>query len=196
MDDDISYKVRFAGDKWDLDVDVCPCDVYFNEWVAANKIANQTIYHFGTGNHHIVGFTQAQNGSGNRVFAITAAPEEYATYITEASDNPLVAKNYLCYFGNVYRTNDHLLPQFDVANLFHLSEFYWPERATPEHGGIDDVQLLDMITRHTRPGGHILFYTKSKDWELAEPIIAAWEKTGVAQRQPDFRLLRVYRKRA
>ena len=189
-------KAYFPKDKWDLHPDICPCDVQFNEWIGTRNIVNQTIYHFGTGNHHVVGFTQTQNGSGNRVFAITASPQEYATYIEEVSKNPAVAKNYLCYFGNVYRTNAHFVPELDVATLFHLSEFYYPERATPEHGGVDDAQLLDLITDRTRVGGHILFFTRSKDFDLAEPIIAAWEKTRAVERLPDFKLLAVYRKRA
>ena len=45
------------------------CDIHFNQWVEANKITGKTIYHFGTGTHHIVGLTQAANGSDNTVFA-------------------------------------------------------------------------------------------------------------------------------
>ena len=67
--------------KWDLDPAQCPCDIHFNEWIEANAIANKTIYHFGTGTHHIVGIAQAQNGRGNAVFAITASKIEYETYI-------------------------------------------------------------------------------------------------------------------
>ena len=189
-------KAVFAKDKWDLHADICPCDVQFNEWIGVRNIVDKTIYHFGTGSHHIVGFNQTQNGSGNRVFAITASADEYASYIDEVSKNPAVAKNYLCYFGNVYRTNQYFVPELDVATLFHLSEFYYPERATPEHGGVDDAQLLDLITDRTRVGGHLLFFTRSKDWDLAEPIIAAWEKARSVERLPDFKLLRVYRKRA
>ncbi len=50
-------------EKWDLHVDVCPCDVHFNEWVEAKKIVGRTIYHFGTGTHHVVGLRQAELGN-------------------------------------------------------------------------------------------------------------------------------------
>ena len=36
-------KMNYWTDKWDLDVDVCPCDSHFNDWVAKNKIKNKLI---------------------------------------------------------------------------------------------------------------------------------------------------------
>src|SRR4029078_13304372 len=74
-------KMNFWDAKWDLDEAQCPCDIHFNQWLQAEKITGKTIYHFGPGTHHIVGLTQAANGSGNAVFAITASPTEYDTYI-------------------------------------------------------------------------------------------------------------------
>ena len=26
-------KMNYWGQKWDLHMDICPCDAYFNEWV-------------------------------------------------------------------------------------------------------------------------------------------------------------------
>ena len=74
-------KMNFWDAKWDLDEAQCPCDIHFNQWIEANKITGKTIYHFGTGTHHIVGLTQAANGSGNVVFAITASTIEYEAYM-------------------------------------------------------------------------------------------------------------------
>ena len=98
-------KMNFWDAKWDLDEAQCPCDIHFNEWIETNKITGKTIYHFGTGTHHIVGLTQAANGSNNLVFAITASTVEYDTYIKLALERPQVVKNYLAYFGDVYLTN-------------------------------------------------------------------------------------------
>ena len=30
-------KMNYWTDKWDLHVNVCPCDVHFNEWVEARN---------------------------------------------------------------------------------------------------------------------------------------------------------------
>ena len=72
-------KMNYWTDKWDLHEDVCPCDVHFNDWMAKEKLKNKTIYHFGTGTHHVIGIKQA--AKKNRVFAITASKEEYETYV-------------------------------------------------------------------------------------------------------------------
>jgi hypothetical protein len=66
-------QMNYWTDKWDLHEDVCPCDVHFNEWVKDQGLTNKTIFHFGTGTHHVVGVEQARNGSNNAVIAITAS---------------------------------------------------------------------------------------------------------------------------
>ena len=147
-------------EKWGLHPDVCPCDVHFNEWVEAHGISNKLIYHFGTGTHHVIGRRQAELGAGNVVFGITASKGEYEDYISLVIDNPALAKSYLAYFGDVYLSNPRLLPEFDVVNLFHLCEFFSDNTKSPEYGGLDDRELLDVFTAKTRPGGHILFYQR------------------------------------
>ena len=78
--------MNYWTDKWDLHEDICPCDVHVNEWIAEQGLKNKTIYHFGTGTHHVVGIEQARNGSGNAVLAITASIEEYEAYIKLVSE--------------------------------------------------------------------------------------------------------------
>jgi hypothetical protein len=182
----------FDTPKWDLHVEMCPVDVYFNEWIEQSRLKDQTIYHFGTGAHHIVGATQAANG--NRVFGITASKEEYERYIELVLKDKQVAANYVCYFGNVYLTNVRLLPMFDIVNLFHLCEFF-PPKTNSQTGELDGRALLDAMTAQTKPGGHILFYSKSQDFHTAGPIIEAWAKAGLAERLPDYKTMLVYRKR-
>jgi len=63
------------------------------------QITGKTIYHFGTGTHHIVGLTQAANGSDNVVFGITASIVEYEAYIKLANERPQLLKSYLAYFA-------------------------------------------------------------------------------------------------
>lgn len=186
--------MNYWTDKWDLHVDICPCDVHVNEWIADQKLTNKLVYHFGTGTHHVVGKEQATNGSGNAVFGITASIEEYEAYIKLVSEQSKVAKNYVAYFGDIYLTNPKLLPDFDVVTMVHLCEFFFPNTASAEYGGFDDRQLLDLFTDKTRPGGHILFYTRSIAWQKAQPIVAEWEKSKGVTRLKDFETLAVFRK--
>jgi SAM-dependent methyltransferase len=184
--------MNYWGEKWDLHVDVCPCDVHFNEWIEANKLTGKTIYHFGTGTHHVIGRRQAE--LGNTVFAITASKEEHDAYVALVIENARVARSYVTYFGDIYLSNPHLLPDFDVVTLFHLCEFSQPNTASASYGGITDRALADLFTAKLKPGGYLLFYKGSKDFEKARPIIAAWEKAQPVARLDDFKTLLVHRK--
>ena len=55
------------------------------------RLTGKTIYHFGTGTHHIVGLRQAE--LGNAVFAITASKEEYDAYVELVTENARVARS-------------------------------------------------------------------------------------------------------
>ena len=187
-------KMNYWTDKWDLHVEVCPCDVHFNEWVKARKLKGKTIYHFGTGTHHVVGIRQAE--LGNCTLAITASKEEYDAYIKLVTENARVAKSYFAYFGDIYLSNARLLPEFDVVTLFHLCEFFYDNTASAEYGGLTDRGVLDLMTERTRKGGHILFYRGSIAYDKAKPVIAAWEKERPVEPIADFKTLQIYRKRA
>jgi hypothetical protein len=186
-------KMNYWTDKWDLHEDVCPCDVQFNEWAAKEKLNNKSIYHFGTGTHHVVGIKQA--GRKNRVLAITASKEEYEAYVQLVTENSGVAKSYVAYFGDIYLTNPLLLPDFDVVTMFHLCEFFFPNTASKEYGGLTDRKVLDLFTDKTKKGGHILFYTRSMAYHKTQDVIAKWEKAKPVKRVGEFKTLLVYKKR-
>jgi hypothetical protein len=188
--------MNYWTDKWDLHEDVCPCDVHFNDWVAAEKLSGKVIYHFGTGTHHVVGRAQAENASQNLVYAITASIEEYEAYVKLVAENSRVAKSYVAYFGDIYLSNARLLPQFDVVTMFHLCEFFFPNTASAEYGGLTDLKVANLFTDQMRPGGHMLFYTRSIAFEKAKAVIAEWEKSRSVERVGEFKTLLVYRKKA
>ena len=79
--------------------------------------------------------------------------------------------------------------------MVHLCEFFFPNTASAEYGGLDDRGVLDLFTAKTKPGGHILFYTRSIGFEKAKPIVAAWEKEAPVEYVGEFKTLAVYRKR-
>ena len=188
-------KMNLWDAKWDLDEAQCPCDIHFNQWIEANRVTGKTIYHFGTGTHHIVGLTQAANGSDNVVLGITASIVEYEAYIRLVNERPQLMKGYLAYFGDIYLTNPRFLPEFDVVTMFHLCEFFYPNTDSAEYGGLTDRTVLDLFTDKTRAGGHILFYMRSMAFHKAQPIIAEWEKQKPVDRVGEFKTLLVYRKK-
>ena len=47
--------MHFWDAYWGLRVKECPCDVHFVDWLRSTGVKGATIYHFGSGGHHIVG---------------------------------------------------------------------------------------------------------------------------------------------
>ncbi|ARQ00397.1 hypothetical protein [Pseudorhodoplanes sinuspersici] len=188
-------QMNYWTDKWDLHEDVCPCDVHVNEWIKDQGLKNKDIFHFGTGTHHVVGIEQARNGTNNAVMGITASIEEYDAYIKLVSTDSAIAKSYIAYFGDIYLTNPRLLPSFDIVTMVHLCEFFFPNTASPEYGGMTDRGVLDLFTDKTRSGGYLLFYTNSMGKERTAEILPVWEKEKPVERVADFKTLIVYRKK-
>jgi hypothetical protein len=184
---------------WDLREKECPCDVHFIEWLDKNGITDSTIYHFGTGGHHHVGIECASAKRRNAVLGITAAPQEYEKYVELAIARPDVLRWYNAVFGDIYLLNDKLLPTFDVVTLFHLCEFRGEKNDA--YKALTDLEVTNLLTDKTHPGGHILFFTTSFafDWDgpmSAKKVIAQWEKERDVERVGEFKSLLVYRKRS
>ena len=108
---------------WSLDEKQCPCDVHFCEYLEEKGIKNKTIFHFGTGNHHILGLRNAKSGANNAILGITASPDEYQAYIKLLIENPTLGATYKAYFGDIYQLDGRLLPPLDFASLFHVGEY-------------------------------------------------------------------------
>jgi hypothetical protein len=132
------------------------------------------------------------------VLGITAAPQEYEKYVELAIARPEVLRHYNVIFGDIYLLNPKLLPVFDVVTLFHLCEFRG-ER-TDAYGGATDLEVANLLTDKTRPGGYILFFTTSFAfaWDgpmSAKKVIAIWEKERPVERVGEYKSLLVYRKK-
>lgn len=194
MNEHAGGKLHFWDAVWDLRVAECPCDVHFCDWLEKQSIENASIFHFGTGSHHVVGIRTAENGSNNCVLGITASPGEYDAFVKLAIERPEVEKTYKVFFGDIYQLEPRLLPEFDVVTLFHLCEFR--NERNDLYGALTDRQVADMLTEKTRKGGHILFYTKSFAFDTAESkVIAEWEKEAGVERVGMYETLLVYRKK-
>jgi hypothetical protein len=187
-------KMNYYADCWPLMVEMCPCDVDFTDYLEARDIRDAAIFHFGTGAHHHVGVRSFEDGLHNAVLGITASVEEVQAYVKLVIDNPKLSQSYKCFFGDIYMLDKRLLPIFDVVSLFHLCEFWGPENVA--YGAMNDLEVLNVMTDRTRPGGLILFYTKSQAFDRAQPVIAEWTKTRHAERLEEFKTLLVYRKKS
>lgn len=172
--------------------EVCPCDAHLMDFIADRNIRNATIYHFGTGGHHLVGLRCLEDGRNNSVFGITASPTEYEEYVKLLIANPKLAKPYLAYFGDIYMLNEKLLPEFDVVTLFHSREFRTEKNDA--YGALTDLDTMKILTGKTRKGGHILFYTGSYAYDSAMKDIAELAKTGMVKEIGMFKKLRVFQR--
>lgn len=179
---------------WDLDVAQCPCDVHFLELLAERGIEGKRIFHFGTGNHHVVGLRSAESGQGHSILGITATPKEYTSYMDLVIEKPLVGSHYKVFFGDIYQLDGRLLPRFDIVNLFHLCEFRAAKNDA--YGALDDRALALMLLEHLEPGGLMIFYTGSFAYPDAAPIVDALEREGRLEAAGTFSSLRLTRKPA
>lgn len=180
--------------RWDLDEDACPCDLQFNAWLRQERVTGKSIFHFGTGSHHVVGVEQSTNGSGNAVLGITASLEELDAYLKIIASRADVSRSYLAYFGDIYLSNSMLLGRFDIVTMFHLCEFSDWYTVSSEYRGMDDRQLLDLFTAQLNAGGHMLFYTGSAAFDKVRLLLPDWEKQSPVEQVQSYEQLLVYRK--
>jgi hypothetical protein len=187
-------KLNYWNETWSLDEAQCPCDLHFVEYLESKAAKNATIFHFGTGNHHIVGLRMAENGSNNAVLGITASPQEYDDYVELLIKKPRLGHAYKAYFGDIYQLDARLLPEFDYVSLFHVGEFRTPENDA--YGALTDLEMVFLLADRTKPGGEILFYTGSFAYDKAEAAAKELMQTRPFDSAADFKSLKVYRKRA
>lgn len=177
---------------WDLQPHLCPCDLELNEYLQKYHIQNQSIFHFGTGSHHIVGLENQNLEKPNDILAITASVPEHEEYIRLCRTNRQLAKFYKVIWNDIYTLTPRSLPMFDVVSLFHLGEFYMPEEAPFTHH--NDESLVDLFLSKLNPNGKILFYTESVGWGSAKPVIELFSNQGKIKKIEEYKHLLVYTK--
>lgn len=177
---------------WPLRVDDCPCDVEFVEWLRSQDLRGQMIFHFGTGEHHLVGRQCAQPDLDNAVLGITATPKEHDAYVKLAIRQPELVRRYWVCFGDIYNIDERLIPPLDIATLFHLCEFR--DEKNDRYGALTDPEMLDLIASRIRPNGYLLFYTKSYAYPRTQTIIETWSGAGAFEEAASFGTLRVFQR--
>lgn len=186
--------LHFWDSYWDMRAQECPCDVHFTDWLEETGITDATIFHFGTGGHHHLGLRIAEVGSNNAVWGITAAPAEYETYVKLAIEQPIVARLYKVFFGDIYQLDARLLPSFDVATLFHLCEFRTEKNDL--YGALTDLEVTLMLIDSLRPGGTLALFPGSFAWDKAAKVMDEAMRLRPLELAGDYKSLRLYRKTA
>jgi len=188
----IGMAVYQARSSWTLQPDSCPCDIQFVEYLKQANIQGKNIFHFGTGAHHFVGLQNQNFDRPNEILGITASAPEHQAYIQFVLNNTALAKYYKVLFADIYTLTASTLPTLDIATLFHLCEFYLPENADFLHQ--NDESLLQLFLDKLNPDGKLFFYSGSQRWQLAKPIIQAFEAAGKIQQIDDYESLLIYAK--
>jgi hypothetical protein len=177
---------------WVLDPVGCPCDIHLVEYLAEAGIRGQTVFHFGTGHHHLVGTRNLELAPPNEILGITASREEHDTYVHLILKNPRAALHYKVLFADIYTLSPALLPTFDVVTLFHLCEYY--AEATRAYTATDDRAVLRMFVGALRPGGLLLLYNRSQAYRAARALAEEAVRAGDLAKLNDYKTLEVFRK--
>lgn len=185
-------EMHIYRDNWAFDERVCPCDAHLMDFIADRNIRNAAIYHFGTGGHHLVGQRCLEDGRNNSVLGITASPTEYEEYVKLIIANPKLAGAYVAYFGDIYMLNETLLPEFDLATLFHSREFRTEKNDA--YGALTDLDVMKILARRLKTNGFMLFYTGSFAYDTAMGDIDKLAATGAVEEIGLFKTLRVFRR--
>jgi hypothetical protein len=161
----------------------CPCDLDFINYLRVNNIKNKSIFHFGTGDHHIIGKDNYERSNPNEILAVTTSKDEYLSYCDFILQSPIAANYYKVLFADIYTLSPKMLPCFDLVTLFHLAEFYddyqdWGDgipavkRLNSSYARLNDRTLLDLFVSKLNPDGRLLFFTRS-DAFVDKPYPAA-----------------------
>lgn len=185
-------KLNYWNQTWSLDEAQCPCDLHLVQYLEEKGVKDASIFHFGTGNHHIVGLEAAK--ANNAVLGITASPQEYDDYVELLIKNPRLGHTYKAYFGDIYQLDPRLLPAFDYAALFHVGEFRTPDNDS--YGALTDLEMTLIMADKLRPGGEVMFYTGSFAYDKAEGVAQELMKLRAFAPAPDYKTLKIFKKQA
>ena len=184
-------RMRFVHYSWPLRPEICPCDVHFCAYLKQRNVRRKSIFHFGTGGHHLVGRENRDAGLENEILAITASPAEHARYVSGVIREPSLGRHYKVLFGDIYDLSPAGLPTFDLVTLFHLCEFSLPPAAGKR---LDDAGLLDLFLARLAPGGKVILYARSGGHARAEAIVGRAVAAGRLSHVEDYESLLVYQR--
>lgn len=153
------------------------------------------VFHMGTGGHHLLGLANRARPAAQRhsIYAVTASPEEYSTYMALCIADGALGQHYHVWFGDAYNLRPEFVPDaLDVVLLPHLGEYYTvanhsepaftaPGAATDRsrYALLDDRALLALLVRKMAPGARLLAHNMTSGWPTATRLIAELVHAGV-----------------
>jgi len=164
--------------------------VHLCDYLKERDVRNKSVFHFGTGGHHLVGLRNEEDGLENDVLGITACPGEHARYVTKVIENATVGVHYKVLFGDLYNMSAAYLPAFDLVTLFHLGEI---EETPSPRRRLDDAGVLELFLGTMSPGGRLFFYTGSWGYLGILPFIERAVASTKMRFQENYKSLSVYR---
>ena len=153
------------------------------------------VFHMGTGGHHLLGLANRARPAALRhsIYAVTASPEEYSTYMALCIADGALGQHYHVWFGDAYNLRPEFVPDaLDVVLLPHLGEYYTvvnhsePAFTAPgastdrtRYALLDDRALLALLVHKMAPGARLLAHNMTSGWLTANHLIAELVRSGV-----------------
>jgi len=182
-------RMHFVHYGWPLRPAKCPCDVHFCEYLRERNIEGKSVFHFGTGGHHLVGMQNAQARVPNDILGLTLSPHEHSAYVKRVIRRPALGKHYKVLFGDIYSLSANLMPMFDIVTLFHLCEF---SDASVAGQRLDDREVLHLFRARLNSRGLMLFYPGSYGFARLAPLLAEEVAVGRLSLLEKYKSLVVY----
>lgn len=183
-------RLGFVHYSWPLRPTMCPCDLDFCRYLEQSAFRGKSIFHFGTGGHHLVGMHNRRAGLMNDILGLTLSPREQARYVAAVIRDPELGRYYKVLFADIYSLSPACCPRFDLVTLFHLCEF----SATNNIGRrMTDRDVLNLFCSKLSPDGRVLFYPGSFGYARALPLIVEAVDAGRLRFEENFRSLSIYR---
>jgi len=181
-------RMRIVPRSWPLWARMCPCDLHFCDFLHERKIRSRSIFHLGTGGHHLVGVRNRTDEWGNVILGVTLSPDEIKRYVKLVVRDPVLGHNYKVMFADVHDLHAASLPDFDLVTLFHLCEV---SSTTRSHHLLSDEGVLDLLASKLRPGGLLTLYRDSIGFPRLRPIVAAAMAAGTLTHLEDYKSLQI-----
>lgn len=183
-------RMRIVPHSWPLWARMCPCDLHFCDFLQQRNIRSRSIFHLGTGGHHLVGLRNRVDDMGNVILGVTVSPDEIRRYVKLVVRDPILGQNYKVLFANVHDFAAASLPDFDLVTLFHLCEL-----GSPTGSGhlLSDEGVLSLFTSKLRPGGLLATYRESLGYPRLRPMIAAAMAAGRLEHLENYMSLQILR---
>jgi hypothetical protein len=181
-------RMRIAPHSWPLWARMCPCDLHFCDFLHEREVRSKSIFHLGTGGHHLLGLRNHIDDLGNVILGVTVSPDEMKRYVKLVVRDPVLGRNYKVLFADVHDLQGASLPEFDLVTLFHLCEV---GSTTGSPHLLSDEGVLGLLASKLRPGGMLALYRNSIGYPRLQPIIAAAVAAGTLMHLEDYKSLQM-----